>query len=117
MNATIHDLQVVGETEGTLFESIQPSPIDTALILKNVGANPVSYKVQAYDGAAWATLGADGSDFQNTLGANAVKLIRISTNYPKIRLLGSASGGSTIDFQLTRHLTRASGGAVHVFGT
>ena len=117
MNATIHDLQTVGEVEGTLFESIQPSPIDTALILKNVGANPISYKVQAFDGSAWTTLGSDGSDFQNTMSAGAVKLIRVSTNYPRIRVLGSSSGGSTLDFQLTRHLARANGGPVHIFGT
>lgn len=116
MNATIQDLQVVGEVESTLFESIQPSPVDTALILKNAGANPISYKIQSFDGSAWTTLGADGSDFQNTISAAGVKMVKISTANPRIRMLGSASGGSTLDFQMMRHLARASGGAIHVFG-
>lgn len=108
------DSQVVGETQGVLFTIIQPAPIDCSLVVKNSGTNTMNYDFQEWNGSAWVDMGAMGTDFNNTLSPNEVKVIELSSSNSKIQLLGNASGGAFLDFALTTYFNRANGGALPV---
>lgn len=112
------DTQTVGETESTLFSTIQQGPVEALIMLKNSGVNPVSYRFDQYTGlagaAAWQEVGASGTDFQNVLVANELKSIKLLADYPQVRLTGYASGGGYLEFTLTRCHNRASGGSLPI---
>lgn len=124
MNVYLEDLQAVGETEATLFESIQPAPADALVLLENIGTQDLKYRFDYWSGSAWVAMGADGSDYQNVVsratGDNPVKAIKISLAYTKFRVRGNgwtgatAGGTTTLKFAITRNLTRASGGSIPV---
>jgi len=114
MNAYITDLQNVPATEGPLFSLVQQ---DQSLItLTNMGESIVQYRFQqSADGVAWTDLAASGTDLYNTLTASPpqTKFIKLGpTTYPSVRLVGSASGGSAIQFTVSRLFTRPDGGAL-----
>ena len=108
------DTQIVGETLSTLFSVIQQGPVSLLLILKNTGVNTLNYRIQNFNGNAWVDLGASGSDYYNTLAEDEVKSFKVTSSYPQVRVVGNASGGSSLDFSITRYVERASGGAVPI---
>lgn len=112
MVVTLTDSQVVGETLDTLFTIVQAAPIDSAIILKNSGVNTLNYRFQEWTGATWTDLGANGSDFYNTLQADETKLIEVESNNSKVKMIGNASGGAFLEFTITRYFNRESGGAI-----
>ena len=112
MHTFVADSQAVAETEGVLFESLQSGAVDFAFIVQNVGVNTVNYRFQEYNGTAWANMDVQGTDLYNTLSPDQVKSFKVESDYPRVRLVGNASGGSTIEFSLARFFNRSSGGAL-----
>jgi hypothetical protein len=114
MVVQVTDSQVVGETVATLFEIIQPAPIDAAIIIKNSGVNTINYDFQEWTGSVWQDLGPVGSDLNNTLQAGQTILVNVTSTNPKVQLIGNASGGALLEFSITRYFNRQSGGAIPI---
>lgn len=114
MVINVTDSQVVGETESTLFSTIQQGPIDMLVIIKNSGVNTMNYRFQEYNGTAWIDMGTSGSDLYNTISPNEVKMFEVESSYPQVRVVGNASGGAFLEFTVTRYANRASGGSIPI---
>jgi hypothetical protein len=114
MDIAAHDSQVVGETEATLFSLLQAGPVEAQLVLKNSGANTMNYRFQQFNGTAWVDMANSGTDLNNTLQANQVKLVTVDSSYPQVQLVGNASGGAFLEFSIQRYFNRASGGPVPI---
>ena len=116
MNVFVTDVQDVPSTEDVLFSILQQGSVQCLLTLRNIGASIIQYRFQqTADGTTWTDLGLSGTDYNNTLTASPSQsiLIRLGpTTYPTVRLMGSASGGSTLEFTVTRLFNRSSGGAL-----
>ena len=114
MYITTTDNQIVGEVASTLFSIIQQGPVSAAVTLKNSGVNTMNYRFQEFNGTAWVDMGASGSDFYTTLSVNEVKLIKLTSNYPQVQMVGNASGGAFLEFAVARYANRASGGTLPI---
>ena len=124
MNAYFEDLQAVGETEATLFETIQPTTAGTLVLLENIGTQDIKYRFDYHNGSTWVAMGSDGSQFQNVIsradGANPVKTATVVSEYNRWRVRGNgwtgatAGGTSTLKFAVMRNLSRVSGGSIPV---
>ena len=110
----LSDSNVVGETEATLFSTIQQGPVSFLLIIKNSGDNTTNYRLEEFDGTDWVDLGANGSDYYNTLISGQVRSFKVTSSYPQVRFQGAASGGAVLDFSLTRYTSRTSGGPLPI---
>jgi hypothetical protein len=107
----IQDLQVVGNTTGTLFSVTQVGTVAMSVILNNAGVNPVLYDFQSSpDGANWTDIQSFGNPLNNTLLPGTQVQVVVAGSYQFVRLIGSASGGSTLDFSIARFFNRTSGG-------
>lgn len=114
MNIHITDSQIVGETQSTLWSTLQQGPINMLVIIKNSGVNTMNYRFQEYNGSAWVDLGSSGSDYYSTLSVNEVKAFEVASNYPQVQMVGNASGGAFLEFSVTRYANRASGGTIPI---
>jgi len=110
----VTDSQVVGESVGTLWSTLQQGPVSAQVVIKNSGVNTMNYRFQEFNGTAWVDLGTSGSDFYNTLSVNEVKLIKLVSTYPSVQMVGNASGGAFLEFSVTRYTNRSSGGAIPI---
>lgn len=110
----ITDSQIVGETQSTLWSTIQQGPVSMLVIIKNSGVNTMNYRFQEFNGSAWVDLGTSGSDYYNTLSVNEVKTIEVTSTYPQVQMVGNASGGAFLEFSVTRYHNRASGGSIPI---
>jgi hypothetical protein len=108
------DGQVVGETVSTLFTVLQQGPVAMLVVIKNSGVNTMNYRFQENNGTTWVDLGAQGTDFYNTLSPGEVRSFKVSSTYPQVQMVGNASGGAFIDFSLTRYYNRAAGGSLPI---
>ena len=106
------DASVVGETDSTLFSTTQSGPTQITVIIKNVGSNVMNYHFQAYSGTSWNDMDQPGTPLNNSLDLDQVVSQVVSSIYSQVRLLGSASGGTTLEFDVTRYASRASGGPI-----
>ena len=91
---------------------IQQGPVASLIQLRNAGSNTINYRFQEFDGSDWADIGESGDDTYDTLIEDEVKHIKLESGYPKVRLVGNASGGSTIEFSVTRYYARTDGGSI-----
>jgi hypothetical protein len=112
MNVIITESNVVGEVEATIFSMLQGGPISAAIVIKNVGSNIMNYRFQAYNGTTWADLAQPGTPLNNTLAINQVVSQIVVSTFSQVRLVGNASGGTILDFDVTRFFARADGGAL-----
>jgi|PlaIllAssembly_1097288.scaffolds.fasta_scaffold13873_2 hypothetical protein len=110
----VTDSQIVGETQSTLWSTMQQGPINMLVIIKNSGVNTMNYRFQEFNGSAWVDLGTSGSDFYNTLSPNEVKSFEVLSSYPQVQMVGNASGGAFLEFSVTRYTNRASGGMIPI---
>jgi hypothetical protein len=113
MQTFVQDTQVVGETTSTLFTLLQQGSVQASLILNCTGSNPLFYDLQSSpDGVTWTDIESYGNPLNNTLlpGTQVQVTVTSSTNY--VRCVGSASGGTTLDFSVSRFFNRPSGGTV-----
>ena len=111
MNVYVSDHQTVSDVSGTLFTLVQASTL-AQVTLQNTGANTINYRFQELVGSTWTDMALTGTDLYNTLTANQVRLVLVTSSQPQVRLIGNASGGSTLDFSVSRIVTRTSGGPV-----
>ncbi len=114
MNIFVQDSQIVAETEGVLFNTIQQGPVEMLVQLRNAGSNTINYRFQENNGVNWVDLDVLGTDVNNTLVASQVRHIKVMGSNPQVRLVGNASGGSMLEFSITRYHARVSGGTVPV---
>lgn len=114
MYITVTDSQVVSEVSSTLWSTIQQGPVYAQVCIKNSGVNTMNYRFQEFNGTAWVDLGTSGSDFYNTLSVNEVKLVKLTSSYPQVQMIGNASGGAFLEFAVTRYTNRASGGPIPI---
>jgi len=117
MNTHVQDQQAVGETESTLFSTVQQSPSAMAITMTNIGVNTIDYRFQQLLGdGTWGDLAAisPANDLNSTLQSSVTKVILVSGSFSQCRLVGSASGGAAIDFSVTRVVYRASGGSLPI---
>lgn len=106
------DTQLVGEAVATLFTTLNSGPAQLAVIIYNSGLNTINYQWQENNGAAWVNIGQPGSIYNTTLQSQQVALMTVTSSYPEVRLIGNASGGSYLDFAVTRFVERPNGGYV-----
>jgi hypothetical protein len=109
LNIFVNDQQVIPETEAQIFGFIQSSPVEAVITLQNDGVNTANYRFQEFNGTAWADLDDLGTDLHNTLSSGQVKLVKVISTYPKVRMVANASGGSVIGFAVTRWFNRVDG--------
>lgn len=115
MHLQLQDLQSVGESSATLFSLLQQGAVAALVTLRNAGtANTMNYRFQEFNGTAWVDIGASGSDTYNTLTAGQVRMIKLVSAQAQVRLVGNASGGTTLDFSILRYFARPDGGAVPI---
>lgn len=112
MNVQIVDNETIGETSTQAFQLYQQGPVTALIQMKNIGVNDIVYVFQAYISGVWTDLGILGTDFNNTLEADAAVNVEIETTAAKVRLMASASGGSTLTFGVLQFMVRTSGGAL-----
>ena len=112
MIVTVKETQVVGEVDATLFSLIQQGPVKCSVILKNVGSNIMNYHFQSFSGGVWSDMDVPGTQLNNTLDLNQVLSIVLTSAQSQVRLLGNASGGTMMDFDVVRRAIRADGGAI-----
>ena len=112
MNVAISDIEVIGETSTQAFQLYQQGPVTALIQMKNAGVNGIVYVFQAYISGVWTDLGVLGTAFNDTLAADAAINVEIATSSAQVRLLASASGGSTLTFSVLQYLFRTSGGGL-----
>jgi hypothetical protein len=111
----ITDGQVVGEVSSTLFTiGPQQGPTAAMLIIKNSGVNTLNYRLMEYNGTAWVDLGAQGTDYYNTLSPAEVRSFKVTSTYPQVQMVANASGGAFLDFSIDRYYNRPAGGAIPI---
>jgi hypothetical protein len=89
---------------------LQQGPVSAAMTLKNAGSNTINYHFQQQVSGTWSDIVTLGNDMNNTLIAAQVRTIMVTSDYPQVRLMANASGGSTLNFGLLRYTDRVSGG-------
>jgi len=112
MQTFVQDLQTVGEVLSVMFSTVQQGAVSAGVILQNRGTNTINYVFESFDGTNWNALDSLGTDYNNTLVAGQVRIFELAAAQSQVRLRANASGGSTLDFSLTRYFNRGDGGAV-----
>lgn len=121
MITVVQDTETVPETgaisgKTQLFAMLQQGPITATIFIRNAGANQINYTFQEFNGTAWVDMGASGTEFNTTLasGSSGIRLIKLTSNFAQVRLIANATGGSTLDFTITRYVNRGSFGDVPI---
>lgn len=113
MITTKTDGNVVGETASAAFSVWQQGGLNFNLIIKNSGVNVITFEMQGWNGSSWIDLGTIGGPYFSTLQSSQVSAVQINfAQYGQFQLLGSASGGSYLDFSVQMFVNRTSGGSV-----
>ncbi len=110
MQTFVSDLQDIGETTLPLFSMLQSGPTRALVTLANRGANTANYVFQQLSSGTWTDMDTLGTDLNNTLSPAQVKSFAVNSAYPQVRMVGNASGGTTLDFSVARWYDRPSGG-------
>ena len=121
MNTVVTDTNAVPATgaysgKEIMFQMVAQGPIAAAIIMRNAGANQINYTYQSSSdgGTTWTDMDVIGTDLNGTLATGTpptnVKLIEVSSNQSQVRLIANATGGSTLEFIVTRFFNRAANG-------
>ena len=114
MYTFITDSAAVLTNDSVIFQGIQQGQTNAQWVLKNVGGVTINYHAQVNNGSTYVDVSAQGTDLNNTLQVNQVKLITCQVDYPQVRLMANASGGSTLIFSITRDFDRSDGGDIPI---
>ena len=113
MQTFVQDTQVVGNSSATLFTLLQQGSVQASVILNCLGSNSISYDFQSSpDGVTWTDIQPIGQPLNNTIVPGQQVQVVVASAYNFVRLIGNASGGSTLDFSVARFFNRPSGGTV-----
>jgi hypothetical protein len=99
-----------------MFQMVAQGPIKAAIIMRNAGTNQINYIYQdsSDGGTTWTDMAAAGTDLNNTLATGTpptnVKMVTVSSSQSQARLIANATGGSTLEFIVTRYFNRATNG-------
>ena len=69
----------------------------------------MSYRFQEKAAGVWNNLSLLGTDLNNTISPGQVKSVTVTSSYPQARLVGNASGGTSLEFGVLRYFVRAPG--------
>lgn len=125
MNTVVTDTNTVPETgaysgKELMFEMINSGTIAAQIILRNAGDNQINYTFQEWNGSSWVDMDDVGTDLNNVLATGSpptnILSVTVSSNYSRVRLIANASGGSTIEFIVTRFYNRAENGPLPLLG-
>lgn len=118
----VSDINTVAESgsisgKSLMFEMLQAPTTQVQISIINRGANAIVYIFQQYNtgSAAWEDLGVSGTVYNTTLVAESpsnVSLFAIDADYPKVRMIASASGASTLEFSIMRYFNRGDAGSI-----
>jgi hypothetical protein len=121
MITLVQDTETVPESGGVsgktvLFEILQQGPVSATIFIRNAGANQINYIFQEHNGTTWVDMGLAGTDFNNSLavGSLGLKLFKLTSAFAKVRIIANATGGSTLDFTVTRYVVRGSFGGIPI---
>lgn len=116
MDIHINDIQTVPENEGTLFSMLNQGTTDALIFLSNVGStNTLNYRFQQCVNTVWQDISANPDGiFYATLIAGQTRSIQLTLANPQVRLVGNASGGTSLWFSISRWTVRSSGGALPI---
>jgi len=106
------DRQDVGEVESPIVELFNTGPVACQVELANDGVNTLHYRFQEWLGSGWGDMDDSGTDLYNSLTAGSSLSINVASSYARVRIVGSASGGTVADFTVSRTYARASGGSL-----
>lgn len=100
---------MVGESVSTLLQV--KGVTEFSMTIKNSGVNTMNYRFQEFNGTAWVDLDTAGTDLYNTLTANQVRQIKVTSTYPQVQMIGNASGGAFLEFSAMTEVNRPAGGS------
>lgn len=110
MQTFLSDNQDVGETSLVLLSMLQSGPTRALMTLQNMGVNTMNYVFQQLSSGTWSDMDVLGTDLHNTLSPAQVKDFALESDFPQVRMVGNASGGTTLNFSVARWYDRPSGG-------
>jgi hypothetical protein len=118
----VADINVIGETDATVFTFINQGATDALMFLSNLGDNTLNFHFQELVNGVWTDISnVTGPDpnFDNqvltgTLTAGQTLSIHIVNSSAQIRLNSNASGGSSMWFQISRWALRGNGGPLPI---
>lgn len=114
MNIVVVDTQTIGSTDAQIFEMLQTGVVQALITLKNNGTNVMSYRVQQNVSGTWTDMATLPDPLNNTLSAGQLVAVNVAASYPQVRLMGSSSGGTQLEFAVLRYFNRADGGAIPI---
>jgi hypothetical protein len=114
MNITCTDTQTIGSVLGTVFEMIQTGAVEALVTIANNGTNTANYKFQEKIDGTWTDMELLGNPLNNTLSAGQVVALKVASDYPQVRLMANASGGTEFEFSVLRFFVRGDGGALPI---
>ena len=114
MQINVTDSQTVGETSAVITTLVQPASTPTAVFLTNAGTNALTYRYQEFDGETWNDLDVPGTPANGALIAGGSATVLIKSTSTQVRLVGNASGGTVVQFSVSRLATRAPGAALPI---
>lgn len=122
MQLTIADINVIGETDATVFTFINQGSTDALMFISNLGQNTINYHFQQLLSGVWTDISAvigpdpefDNQQLTSTLSPAQTLSIHLTNSNPQIRLNSNASGGSSMWFNISRFALRGNGGPLPI---
>jgi hypothetical protein len=115
MQIFIADAQMVTGTNSVIFGLVQPSVNPADVFLQNAGTNTLNYDFQYYDPVnGWTDMGEIGSIYYQAILPGQNVLVPITSLANQVQLVGSASGGTLLQFAVTRLVNRAPGANIPI---
>jgi hypothetical protein len=115
MQTIVLDIQVVGDVESTLFTMTQQGLVDALITLVNLGTNTMNYRFQENINGTWTDISSIiDNNFNGTLSPAQSRTIKVTSGYSQVRVVGNASGGTSLWFTVDRFVLRASGGQIPI---
>ncbi len=114
MNVILSDSNPVTSDDAVLFSMLQQAPVAALATLTNKGSNIIAYRFQQLAAGTWSNLDTLPSPLNNTLSPGQTMAVAVVSSYPQVRLMGSATGGATLAFGLSRLVNRPSGGVIPI---
>lgn len=112
MFVLISDSQTVSASEGQAFSMIQQAPISSQANLTNAGDNIIGYRWQQLIAGSWHDLATLGNPLNDTLSPAETASVVVESDYPQVRMLAYATGGSELQFAVQRLVDRPAGGVI-----
>jgi hypothetical protein len=123
MQINCADVNIVGSIDDVLFELINQGSTDCQFFFSNLGSNTINYHFQQLVSGSWVDISSttgpddayDNQVLTGTLMSAETRSIHLSgVANPQVRVMGNASGGATLWFQVSRFAVRGAGGKLPI---